>query len=239
MAELFSTAWFETIIAGICVLAIYSFLYKENPLYRFFEHLFIGISAAIVTIIPIRTFFWRQTWQPLFGLDRIPFPDGTYPQEYNAYYLLFLIPIGLGLLYYTILVPKYNWLAQITIGLLLGVSGGMAFNATMVEITPQIIDSFRALYVNSPDASTLENRIASLNNIFFVIVLICTSCYFFFTFKRREGGIIEKTSITGRWLMMGCFGAFFGTTIMARTALLVERLQFMINDWWQAVKLLV
>jgi hypothetical protein len=32
-------------------------------------------------------------------------------------------------------------------------------------------------------------------------------------------------------MMMCCFGAFFGSTIMARMALLVERLEFLINEW--------
>ncbi len=31
--------------------------------------------------------------------------------------------------------------------------------------------------------------------------------------------------------MMVSFGAFFGSTVMARMALLVERLQFLIDDW--------
>jgi hypothetical protein len=33
-------------------------------------------------------------------------------------------------------------------------------------------------------------------------------------------------------MLMGCFGAFFGSTIMARMALLVERLDFLIHDWF-------
>jgi len=56
--------------------------------------------------------------------------------------------------------------------------------------------------------------------------------YFFFTFRRKPGGVVQKISTTGRWMMMGCFGAFFGTTIMARMALLVERLRFFIDDWF-------
>ncbi|MDR2337393.1 MAG: hypothetical protein LBE20_01945 [Deltaproteobacteria bacterium] len=232
---LFTLSWFETILAGISVLAIYSFLYRENKFYRLFEHLFIGISTAIVTIEPIKTFFWQTTLKPLLGLDRLAFPDGTYVADYDFNYLLFLIPIFFGSLYYSILVPKYSWLAQITIGFLLGISGGMAFNATMVEVTPQIIDSFRPLYINLPEQSARENLINSLNNIFFLIVLFSTSCYFFFTFKRKPNGVVEKISTSGRWLMMGCFGAFFGTTIMARLALLIERLQFMVDHWWVAV----
>jgi hypothetical protein len=34
---------------------------------------------------------------------------------------------------------------------------------------------------------------------------------------------------------MVCFGAFFGSTVMARLALLVERVQFIVRDWIAAV----
>ena len=35
--------------------------------------------------------------------------------------------------------------------------------------------------------------------------------------------------------MMVCFGAFFGSTMMARMALLVERLDFLASDWVSAI----
>ena len=224
--------WWTVIAAGICVFAIYSFLYRENPFYRFFEHLFIGISTAILVMEPIRTFLWPQTLKPLLGYDRIPFPDGTYPEAYNLNYLLFIIPICFGLLYYFILSPKHNWLAQVVIGFSLGIGGGLAFKGVLAELLPQLTDSFRPLY--SPQLSSGEN----INNLVFLFVLFSVLSYFFFTFRRKPGGLVEKSSYLGRWMMMGCFGAFFGATIMARMALLVERLEFMINDWWPALKLL-
>ena len=41
------------LIAGILTIGIVSFLYKDNPLYKFCEALFVGISAGywLVTII--------------------------------------------------------------------------------------------------------------------------------------------------------------------------------------------
>ena len=38
---------------------------------------------------------------------------------------------------------------------------------------------------------------------------------------------------------MVCFGAFFGSTVMARMALLVERLQFLLIDWRGALSYLL
>lgn len=70
----------------------------------------------------------------------------------------------------------------------------------------------------------------------FLATLISVFSYFFFTFRRgASSGILRGSAISGRWLMMGCFGAFFGATIMARMALLVERLDFLINTWGPAL----
>ena len=93
---------------------------------------------------------------------------------------------------------------------------------------PQLYDSFRPLYVPGAPEDTLRNLI-------FIFTLISALSYFFFTFKRKEGGAVEKSAAAGRWMMMICFGAFFGSTIMARMALLVERLQFLIEKWWPAL----
>jgi hypothetical protein len=106
--------------------------------------------------------------------------------------------------------------------------GGLAFKGLFNEMLPQVVDSFRPLYVSG---SLLE----SFNNILFITILLCTSCYFFFTFKQRSGGVIERSAVAGRLMLMGCFGAFFGATIMARMALLVERLQFLIEQWWPSI----
>ncbi|MBN1901930.1 hypothetical protein JW926_11465, partial [Candidatus Sumerlaeota bacterium] len=37
-------------ISAFLTLAIFSFLYKDNPIYKFAEHLFVGISAGYAFI---------------------------------------------------------------------------------------------------------------------------------------------------------------------------------------------
>jgi len=70
----------------------------------------------------------------------------------------------------------------------------------------------------------------TIANWIFIITLICVMTYFLFSFEHSGPGI-RHAATGGRWLMMICFGAFFGSTIMARMALLVERLQFLIREW--------
>ena len=82
----------------------------------------------------------------------------------------------------------------------------------------------------------------SFNNILFVATLLLVLNYFFFSFGKDNsaqdgspGTLQSRMAPLGRPLLMICFGAFFGSTVMARLALLVERVQFIITDWVAAL----
>ena len=216
--------WLQVFIGGVSTLAIYSFLYKENSFYRFFEHLFIGIATSITVMQTFRNFLWPKFFKPMLGMDRLPLPDGSMVEPFNSSVYFYLIPMAFGLLYYCILSRRHAWMAQIVIGFTLGAAGGLTFKGFFNEVMPQIYDSFRPLYVPGELGTSVENWI-------FVFTLLTAFSYFFFTFRRRPDGLSQKSASAGRWMMMGCFGAFFGSTIMARMALLVERLEFLINTW--------
>ena len=222
---LYSPEWWQVFLAGICTLAIFSFLYGENPIYRFFEHFFIGLATAYGIVATVREFLWPKVLEPLFGLDRVQFPDGTYSVPYNSNVLWYIVPMIFGSFYYFILSRRFGWLAQLAIGFSYGVAAGLSFKGLFVELLPQLFDSFRPLYVPGSSSETFANCV-------FLFTLFSAMSYFFFTFRRKPGGLLERSSSMGRLMLMGCFGAFFGSTIMARMALLVERLEFLINKWW-------
>lgn len=219
------------LVGGISTLAIYSFLVKENSFYRLFEHIFIGVSAGLGAVLAIKNFLWPKVLVPMLGLDIIQYPDGTLSKPYQPWLLVYLIPMAFGMLYYFIYSRKHSWLAKLVIGFSLGMSGGIAFKGFFNEIIPQLVTSFKPLVVLSEGAVQWG---ASLSNIIFVLTLLTVMYYFFFSFK-LGAGVGPKISIAARWLMMICFGAFFGSTVMARLALLVERLQFLLTDWSSAL----
>ena len=222
---------FTVIVAGISTIAIFSFLIRENWFYRFFEHLYIGIAAGLGLVVPIKNYLWPQVFVPLLGLDIVRYPDGTFSQEYSYYNLLYIPPMLFGLLFYFTYSRRYSWLSKLVIGFLLGMSGGIAFKGFFNEFTPQLVSSFKPLLVFT--GLGLDRQVdwmSSFSNTVFVVTLLSVMSYFFFSFK-RSGEAARYLNSTGRWLMMVCFGAFFGSTVMARMALLVERLQFLLIDW--------
>lgn len=228
---LWSLEWWTVVMGGVATLAIFSFLIRENQFYRFFEHLFIGIAAGLGTILGIKTFLWPQVLVPLFGLDIVQFPDGTTSAPYNPYNLLFIAPLLFGLLYYCIYSARLSWMAKLVIGFSLGASGGLAFKGFFNEMLPQLTGSFKPLVVLGQEGI---NWPESISNTVFVLTLLTVMYYFFFSFK-TESRASQGVRVAGRWLMMVCFGAFFGSTVMARMALLVERLAFLLNEWRMAL----
>lgn len=231
----FDSALVTVLVGGFATIAIFSFLVKENPLYRFFEHLYIGIAAGFGVILTFKNFLWPRILSPMFGSSIVTYPDGTTSAPYQPLYLLYLIPMAFGLLYYCIYSKRYGWLAKVVIGFSLGMSGGIALKGFYNEMLPQIVGSFKPLVVLEQGE---VDWLASIENAVFIVTLVSVMYYFFFSF-RGEGRMARGLAASGRWLMMVCFGAFFGSTVMARMALLVERVQFLLHDWLGAIRSLI
>jgi len=223
------------LVGGIGTLAIFSFLIRENPFFRLFEHLFIGIAAGFGLVLGVKNFLWPKVLVPMLGLDIVTYPDGSLSHEYDPRLLFYLLPMVFGLLYYFIYSQRYAWLAKLVIGFSLGMSGGLAFKGFFNQIMPQVVSSFRPLVVFEDGVLAVGS---SLENAFFIFTLLAVMYYFFFSF-RHQTRAARGLSLSGRWLLMVCFGAFFGSTVMARTALLVERVQFLLIDWAGALAGLV
>ena len=54
------------VVAGILTLAIFSLLYKDNPFYRFAEHLLVGVSAGYYMINYFYSGVIRKFYVPVF-----------------------------------------------------------------------------------------------------------------------------------------------------------------------------
>ena len=205
-------------IGFACTLGIYSILYKENKIYRFFEHVYIGLASGFM----IRT-AWVSVLEPIWW-DR-SIKDGRW-------WWFMLLPVAA--LMYFIYNKKHNWLARLTIGLLLGLNAGQQFQQFSGQYYKQIAPSFKPIV---PQAADPANGVlapvtlaGAINNLLFLVILICVMVYFFFSFEQKNQAI-KKTALAGRWMLMVSFGAIFGSTIMARMALFINRVDFLVHDW--------
>lgn len=204
-------------VGAIGTLALFSLLYRENRVYRLFEHLFIGLAAGYLIKAT-----WSETLNPQWWVPMTH--DGQWP---------WMFALGVGLLFYTIYSKRYNWMSRIAIGILLGFAAGQIFQQTANEYIPQIRNSFKTLVVNQADLKPASQVTAfgqSLSNLGFVLVVLCVLSYFFFSFEQRNKAL-NASARTGRLMMMFAFGAMFGATVMARMALLIDRVWFLMHTW--------
>ncbi|MCA9005415.1 MAG: hypothetical protein KDA70_09110 [Planctomycetaceae bacterium] len=214
-------------VAAFCTLAIFSFLYGDNPLYKFTEAIFVGVSAGYAMVVA----FWTEIATNLFakllpGLARITFyPDidsTTRPE------LLYLIPLVLSILLLWRLSPKGSWIARWPLAFFIGATAGIRLISYLeTDFIGQLQSTVMPFLVFASDGSLLWDK--SLKNTVFIVGVLSCMVYFFFSIEHE--GIIKYVSRLGIWVLMVTFGASFAYTVMGRIALLSGRLVFLFNDW--------
>jgi hypothetical protein len=207
-----------TIIAGLITLAIFSFLYRDNPLYKLAEHVAVGVSVGFLVVTYYYNVFKPKVWDNVLH-------NGQYD---------YLIPFVLGMLLFSRFVPKWGWLSRWSLAFLLGASSGLNIPATLESRVLQQMDgAIRPLLVLNQPAGPWMDLLHSTNAIFLFVGTI--ACLVFFLFSVEHRGPVGRLAYFGRLCIMAGFGASFGYTVMARVSLLIGRVQFMTRDFVQAV----
>jgi hypothetical protein len=206
-------AWVAT---GL-TLCIFTFLYKDNPLFKLAEHLYVGVSVGYTIVKAYDTVIVHLIVKPIF--------------EQGEYALL--IPVAIGMLMLTRYVPKAAWLSRYAFAFIVGVGSGLAIPRTISSfILRQIEDTVRPLLsLAGGDGVTfsmnLLNPSSSINVIIILIGVISVLFYFFFSIEHSGPG--KVVARTGVMFLMIAFGAAFGYTVMARMSLLIGRLTDLIE----------
>ena len=206
-------AWVAT---GL-TLFIFSFLYKDNPLFKLAENLYVGVSVGYTIVKTYDTVIVHLIWTPIVK---------------NGDWAL-LIPVSIGMLMLTRYVPKAAWLSRYAFAFIVGVGSGLAIPRVISSyILKQIEDTVRPLLVMVPGEGlsftwNLLNLASSLNTI--IILIGVSSVLFYFFFSVEHTGLGKVVARTGILFLMIAFGAAFGYTVMARMSLLIGRLTDLIE----------
>ncbi len=206
-------AWVAT---GLTLL-IFSFLYKDTPLFKFAEHLYVGVSIGYTIVKTYDTVILHLIIKPIVE---------------NGEFAL-LIPVAIGMLMLTRYVPKAAWMSRYAFAFIVGMGSGLAIPRTISSfILKQIEDTVRPLLsIVGPDGLTfsmnLLNPSSNLNAI--IILLGVSSVLFYFFFSIEHSGTGKVVARTGIIFLMISFGAGFGYTVMARMSLLIGRLSDLIE----------
>ncbi|UCF70498.1 MAG: hypothetical protein JSW49_09925 [candidate division WOR-3 bacterium] len=198
-------------VSALMSLAIFSFLYRDNPFYRFAEHVFVGVANGWAV-----TFYWHNVLAP-----------SLFDPLFRQGQLYYIIPFAAGMLYFTRFIPRVSWLVRIPIGLYMGYYVGVSIPAT---IQAYIIKQVQGTILSAQNFQAWNAGNAGVVwSIILFIGVICTVSYFFFS--REHKGVLGLSARVGIIFVMIGFGAAFGYTVMARISLLIGRLQFLLGPW--------
>ena len=216
-----------TWVAAALTLFIFSFLYKDNPLYKFAEHLFVGISAGYVIVQSYWAVIDANLIGPLAlafqGKGVLPGPHGMFAAQEGDYRGWLLVPAVFGLLLFTRLIPRIGWMSRLSLALIIGVYAGLKTTGyAQGDFVAQVQASLQPLW-------TPAHPWVGINAIIFTVGLI-TSLLFFF-FSREHKGALGVASKLGVYFLMVGFGAGYGYTVMSRISLLIGRFQFLLENW--------
>jgi hypothetical protein len=218
-------------VAALLTLCIFSFLYKDNPLYKFAEHLFVGVSAGYYIVLNFWTVVMPNLWDPLVktftGHDPVTHEavqqiGGPFAASIGDYRGWFILPAVLGVLLFARMFSKIEWLSRWPLAMIIGVYAGLKTTGfAQGDLVAQVAASLQSLWPG--------DLWGGVNAILFTVGLL-TSLLFFFYSREHKGalGVFARTGIV--FLMIG-FGAGYGYTVMSRLSLLIGRFQFLLEDW--------
>ncbi len=195
-----------TIVAGILTIAILSFLYGDNPVYKMAETLLVGVSMGYVLVITWTNTLMAVLFKPLF-LE-------------SQFWLV--IPFIFGLFMFGRFHKSTSFLSRYSMAVLIGSGAGVAIPAmlgarTLRQMTATVEmvqgDSFLTIF----------------SGLVVVVGLFSTLSYFYFS--REHEGIMGRSAKVGTYFLMIFFGTTFGYTVMSRVSTFIGRMDFLLSDF--------
>ena len=201
-------------VAAGLTLVMLSFLYKDNPFFRFGEHLYLGISNAYVV-----WYLWANIVYPDFII-----------RVFVRHEYVYLVSGILGIIMLTRIIPAISWASRWALAFVVGWGAGTAIGPTLnTYLLAQIHASFPWANVSGAIGSSPDVFWPTMvNAIILFICVVTVLVYFFFSYEHK--GVIGYTANIGIWVLMVAFGASFGSTVMARVSLFVGRARFLVQD---------
>ncbi|PWB69710.1 hypothetical protein C3F09_10105 [candidate division GN15 bacterium] len=197
---------FGTIIAGLLTLAILTFLYRDNPIYKLAEYLLVGVAVGYALVIAWKSAMVDLLFTPLFG-------QGDWS---------LLLPLILGLMMFGRFHARTSFISRVPLAVLIGSGAGAAVPAML---GPRILTQVSGSVTPLVGTDGLPNW----SGLIVIVGVLSTLAYFFFS--REHRGSLGVASKVGTWFLMIFFGTTFGYTVMSRMSTFIGRAEFLLTDF--------
>jgi hypothetical protein len=227
-------------IVCFLTLAVYSFLYRDNPFYKVAEHLFVGLGAAWYmlenyeggVLSPVREYL-HQTAAKVGEIDPATGQEmvvrlGGYPVAPEWAIALRCVALVFSVMLLVRLFSRNHWAPRWPLAAMVGIYAAIKMTGeTQSKLVVQIKETMTPLVneaaVPWSEAARLELSVgySIFANLVFTIGLICVLSHFIFTYRRTK--VLAGMSRVGIVVLMLTFGSMFGFTVLGRIALLIDR----------------
>jgi hypothetical protein len=212
-----------TTVGALLTVFTFSFLYKDNPLYKIAEHLVVGVSAGYFVII-----LYYNGLRP--NLFNHLFLENTWTPKYDE--LWYIIPLILGLMMYFRFSKKLSWVSRYPIAFYMGIATGLAIP---LEMKNRVVQQVYGTVVRMGFDFGNPGFLGVAQGIWdWLVVILTVSCLIYFFFSKQHKGWFGGVAKVGIYTLMIGFGASFGYTVMARISLFIQRVQFL-RDWAEMI----
>ncbi|MFO8182655.1 MAG: hypothetical protein R6U39_00640 [Candidatus Aegiribacteria sp.] len=196
-------------LGALVTLCLYSFLYRDNPFYKFAEHLFVGMSAGYWVIYSIFNVLIPNWWENML-------PPG------GGFNWIWVIPGIFAMFMLARMVPKIAGLSRLALAMIVGAGAGL-----------NMLTFFQSNALAQVKGTIFSVATGGPWSVFSSLVLVVgvVSGLVYFFFSKAHTGLTGRTASVGITILMVAFGASFGYTIMARLSLLIGRSQFLFEEW--------
>jgi len=191
-------------VGAFVTLMVLSFLYKENLFFRITEYVFTGLASGYAFAASLRLFV-NQALTPIFL-------GGN---------LTFIVPVILGALFYAQFTKKYSSLYRLPLSLSLGYGLGVTIWSVFAEFFVKQITATMVPIITGNALVTLDN----------VVLVVGTSLSLsYFLLHREQKGTWGGITKIGKYFILASLGAVFGSNVLGRMAIIIQRIQFLVGD---------
>lgn len=217
------------LVAALLTLAVLSYVFGENAIFRLAQYLFVGVAAGYAAVLA-----WTQVlWPRILLLVNQP----TTYWYYGIFFALGLMLLARGV---RVLSP----LANLPLGMLFGIGAALALGGAL---TGSLLPQVRATMVSVSPASYgggLNGLALALDAVLIIVGTLAVLCSFHYAVPRPGKlaplwlGLLRTARSLGNGLIMVAFGALYAGALMSFFSVLMSRIDFLVGTAQQWIHLL-
>jgi len=217
-----------TILGFLLTCMALSYIFGDNPLFRFSVHLFVGVAAGYAGAVALRNVILPNMLYPILTVAK---------GDFSVPVLLSLVPVVLGLMLLTKLSPRLGRVGNVSMAFMVGVGAAVAVGGAISgTLFPQTEIAMNQLNSNPILQDSLPNNafVIFISGVISILVTVFTLIYFHFsTFQSgpnaQRPAWLESVAFGGQLLIAMTFGVVFAGVYVTALTALIDRLNALIE----------